>query len=49
MNIVIKSSIAKLHPYRLSPSKQTQQLINIILDAPLDLDPDPDSKTSYSL
>ena len=49
MNIVFKTSIAGLFPHQLSLSKQTQQLINMILDAPLDLDPDPDSNTSYSM
>ena len=49
MNIVFETSIARLFPHQLSPSKYTQQLINIILDAPLDLDPDPDSNISYSM
>ena len=47
MNIVFKTTIARLFPHQLSPSKQAQQLIHVFLDAPLDLDPDPDSNTSY--
>ena len=49
MNIVFKTSIARLFPHQLSPKTQTQQLINIILDTPLDLDLDPDSNTTYSM